>query len=105
MNEFRQFDRGRDHDTLAATPAGRSGGFRHTIDVPGQYAVVIENAPGAPPATVSLQLQTNVNPNHADVAQTLTPRRRLTVLAISFAFFFVTVAWSGRKLIRAMRSI
>jgi hypothetical protein len=103
MNEFRQFDRGLEHETLAATPDGRNGGFRRIIDVPGQYAVIVQNARGAPPATVSLHLETNVNPNHADVARTLSPRRRLTVIAISFAFFFVTVVWSGRKLIRAMR--
>jgi hypothetical protein len=105
MSEFRLFDRGRDHDTLAATPEARSGGFRRIIDVRGQYAVVVMNARGAPPAVVSLQLQTNVNPSGADVARTLSPQRRLAVIAISFAFFFVTVAWSGRKLILAMRSL
>jgi cell division protein FtsB len=37
------------------------------------------------------------------MAKTLSPRRRLTVILISFAFFFVTVAWSGNKLLRAIR--
>jgi hypothetical protein len=105
MSEFRLFDRGRDHDTLASTPEGRSGGFRRIVDVRGQYAVVVVNARGAPPAVVSLQLQTNVNPSGTDVARTLSPQRRLVVIAISFAFFFATVAWSGRKLILAMRSL
>jgi len=105
MSDFRLFDRGREHETLAATPEARSGGFRRIIDVRGQYAVVVVNARGAPPAVVSLQLQTNVNPNGADIARTLSPQRRFTVIALSFAFFFVTVAWSGRKLILAMRSL
>jgi len=102
MSQFRRFDRGRDHDTLASTPEGRNGEFHRVIDVRGQYAVVIENARGAPPANVLLRVETKLNPG--DVARTLSPERRLTVILISFAFFFVTVAWSGRKLIRAMRS-
>jgi hypothetical protein len=103
MSEFRLFDRGQDHDTMAVTPEGRNGNFRRIIDVRGQYAVVVQNARGALPATVLFQVQTNLNPG-ADVAKTLSPRRRLAVIGISFAFFFATIAWSGRKLIRAMRS-
>jgi len=103
MSEFRLFSRGREHDTMALTPNGRSGEFRRIVDVRGQYAVVVENARGALPATVLLRVQTNLNPG-ADVARTLSPTRRLTVILVSFAFFFVTVAWSGRKLIRAMRA-
>ena len=89
---------------MAATPDGRNGTFRRIIDTRGQYAVVVMNARGAPPATVSLHVKTNVNPIGTDVAKTLSPQRRLTVILVSFAFFFVTVAWSSRKLIRAMRS-
>jgi hypothetical protein len=103
MSEFRLFSRGREHDTMALTPNGRSGEFRRIIDVRGQYAVVVENARDAPTATVLLRVQTNLNPG-ADVARSLSPARRLTVILISFAFFFVTVAWSGRRLARAMRS-
>jgi hypothetical protein len=103
MSEFRLFSRGREHDTMALTPDGQSGEFRRIIDVRGQYAVVVKNARSAPPATVLLRVQTNLNPG-ADVARTLPPARRLTVILISFAFFFITVAWSGRKLMRAMRS-
>ena len=44
------------------------------------------------------------NPNDADLAKTLTPQRRLTVILISFAFLFITVSWSSRKLILAMRN-
>jgi hypothetical protein len=103
MSEFRLFDRGQEHDTMAVTPNGRSGEFRRIIDVRGQYAVVVANARGAPPATVLLRVQTNLDPG-ADVARTLSPGRRLAVVLISFAFFFVAAGWSGRKLVRAMRS-
>jgi hypothetical protein len=103
MSDFRLFDRGQEHDTLAATPNARTGDFRRIIETRGQYAVVIENARGAPPATVRLRVQTNLNPG-ADSARTLSPTRRLTVVLISFAVFFATVAWSGRKLLRAVRT-
>ncbi len=40
MSEFRLFNRGREHDTMALTPNGRNGEFRRIVDVRGQYAVV-----------------------------------------------------------------
>ncbi len=104
LDQFRLLDRGRDHDTLAVTPAGRRGDFRRIVETPGQYAVVVVNAKNAPPATVSLEVSASVNPNLGDVARTLPPRRQLTVVLISFAFFFVSVSWSAHKLIRNMRS-
>jgi hypothetical protein len=102
MSEFRLFDRGEDHDTMAATPNGHTGDFRRIIDTRGQYAVVVKNAHDAQPVSVILRVRTNLNPE-ADVAQTLSPQRRLTVILISFAAFFVTIAWSGRKLLSSMR--
>jgi hypothetical protein len=104
IGEFRLFDRGQEHDTLAVTPNGRTGDFRRIVDMRGQYAVVIENARGAPPATVRLRVQTNLNPD-VDTSQTLPPGRRLAVVLISFAVFFTTVAWSGRRLLRGMRPV
>ncbi len=103
MSEFRLFDRGLDHDTLAATPESRSGDFRRMIDSSGQYAVVVVNGKHAPPATVTLQVRTSVNPPVKDVARMLSPQRRLAVILISFGFFFVSVTWSARALIRGMR--
>jgi hypothetical protein len=105
LSEFRQFDRGLEHDTLVVTPDGRNGDFRRIIDVSGQYAVVVVNGKRAPPAMVSLEVRTSVNPGAGDTARTLSPQRRLTVILISFAFFFVTVTWSARKLLRAIRPL
>lgn len=101
-SEFRQLYRGRDHQAMTSTPAARSGNFRQLIAEKGQYALVLVNERGAPPATVSLDFRTTINPRTEDIARGLPPQRRLTVILISFAVFFVTVAWSGRKLIRAM---
>lgn len=101
-SELRAFSRGRDHDTMARTPDERNGEFRRVVDQPGHYVVVLKNARRSRPATVQLNIETNFNPA-ADVARTLSPGRRLTVIAISFAVFFATVAWSGHRLLRAMR--
>lgn len=103
MSEFRLFDRGREHETLAQTPDGRAAGFVRVIDQPGQYAVVVVNDRKAGPVTIALHVETNQNPGSADVARTISPQRRLTVILISFAVFFVTVSWASRKLIVAMR--
>jgi hypothetical protein len=104
MSEFQQFNHGREYVKLAVTPTGRNGDFRRIIDVSGQYAVMVVNGAHAPPATVSLQVRTTLNPDRRDTARTLSPVRRRMVILISFAFFFVTVAWSSQKLIHAMRS-
>ena len=104
MREFRLFDRGEDHNRLAFTPNSRNGDFRRIVESRGRYAVVIANAKGAAPAIVSLHVETRVNPESSAVARTLAPERRLAVILIGFAFFFVTMAWSGARLIRAMRS-
>lgn len=104
MSEFRRFSRGREHDTLAVSDDGRSAGFRRMMDTRGQYAVVVINKRGAAPAMVSLEVRTDLNPNADVVAKMLPPERRLVVILISFAIFFVTVTWSGLKLIRAIRT-
>jgi hypothetical protein len=103
VSELRLFNRGEEHATMAFTPSARKGDFRRVIDTRGRYALVVVNAKNAPPATVTLDLRTNAAPGDADVARRLPPRRRGAVVLISFAFFVITVTWSSRKLIRAMR--
>jgi hypothetical protein len=103
LSEFRQFDRGLEYETLVVTPDARNGDFRRILEMSGEYACVVMNGKRAPPATVSFEVRATVNPNGRDTARTLSPQRRLTVILISFAFFFVTVTWSARKLLRAMR--
>lgn len=103
IEEFRRFDRGLEHDTLAITDDARLGGFRRVVDTPGRYAIVLVNNRKGKPVTASLHLATTLNPGAAAVATTLSPARRLTVILISFAFFLISVSWSSRTLIRAMR--
>jgi hypothetical protein len=100
MSEFNLFKNGRKYDTMAFTATGKSGEFRRVIDGRGQYAVIIANEDHAPPAVVSLQMDTNAGPN----ARTLPAGRQLTVVLTGLAFFFITVGWSTRKLVLAMHT-
>lgn len=102
MSEFRMFSRGRSHERLAIVPRANGGTFRQLIEERGQYAVVVENEKGGPPAVVSLDVSTNMNPSGA-VARELPASRRLTVIVVSFALFFAMVGWSALKLLRAMK--
>ena len=100
--EFRQLYRGREHHAMTATPAAASGNFRQIVDEPGQYALVLINESGGAAARVSLDFRTTINPKNDDIARGLPAGRRLTVILISFAVFFVTAGWSGPTLVRAM---
>jgi hypothetical protein len=103
LSEFRLFVRGQKHDTLAISREGARVEFRRIVDYRGDYAVVVKNRPGAGPVDLSFDVRTEVDPSSSAVAQTLPARRKLTVILISFAFFFVTVVWSGMKLTKAIR--
>jgi len=102
MSEFRLFNRGREYNTLAVSPDAASGAFRRIIEDRGQYAVVVINAGRAKPATVTLNLATDLNPSADAVAQELPPRRRLLVICVSFVVFFILVGFSGLRLLRAL---
>ncbi|MDP9170525.1 MAG: hypothetical protein M3N54_07910 [Acidobacteriota bacterium] len=104
MHDFRLFTRNREHATLAVSPKSRTGNFRRVIDNRGQYAVVVVNEKNAPAVMVSLEVSTEVDPNPKLLSRELPPARRLTVILISFALFFVTITWSGLKLLRAART-
>ena len=104
MPEFRLFVRGLTHGSLASTKDSLSGSIHNVVDESGQYAVVVVNEKGAPPAMVSLDVRTDVNPAPRTLARELPAKRRLAVILISFALFFVTVTWAALKLARAMRS-
>jgi hypothetical protein len=81
--------------------AGHAGSFEHRIRPPGDYVVVLENAAvenRASPQPASVHLRILLD--YGDATQ-LSPERRLTVIAISFAVFFGLVSFSATKLWRA----
>lgn len=102
-SEFRLLYRGEDHSSMTRTPAASSGRFRQLIAEKGRYVLVLMNDSGSRTARATLDFRTTIEPRAEDVARGLDPRRRLAVILISFAVFFVTVVWTGRKLLRVMR--
>jgi hypothetical protein len=99
--DFFLFARRREYESLASAPAGGAGGFERMIAAPGLYRVLISNARGAPPVTVSLSVRTEADPLPSTLSREVSPVRRLAVVAISLSVFSATVFWSGRRLLRA----
>jgi len=102
QDQFRSFIRRRSYEKLVSTGDTKNGSFSQIVPQRGDYAVVIMNRKNAPVAIVSLSIETTLNPAGAGIARTLPPGRRLAVILVSFAIFFVSIGWSGHKLIQAM---
>jgi hypothetical protein len=87
---------GRDHEEIAATPAGPRGALRMSVHDADTY-VAMENR-AAQPVRVRLRVfleQPSV--------RYLSRGRQLAVIAISFGVFFAIVSLSARKLLKAIR--
>ena len=91
------------HGSLADTPEGRAGAFSHYLRDLGEYGLVVENTNRRAPATVHLSIWLDFAERRS-AAETLSPRRQLGVILISFAVFFGIVTWSARKLLHAMKA-
>jgi hypothetical protein len=91
------------HGFLAASALAPAGRLSHRLETPGEYAVVVDNR--ALQSAEQVHLRVSLDFAEAPVlgVRTLSPERRLTVILISFAVFFGIVAWSGKKLLRAMK--
>jgi hypothetical protein len=92
----------RPHGWLAATESGRSGRLHYLVHDPGGYAVIVDNRSGERSANVRLRVWLDFADAGPPVTQ-LSPRRQLTVIAVSFAVFFGIVTWSARRLLHSLR--
>ncbi|MGI8991946.1 MAG: hypothetical protein ACR2I2_20500 [Bryobacteraceae bacterium] len=102
--DLRQFLFSKPHESLASTGYETKGELRLPVQSPGEYAIVIASSPQArAPASVHLHLALDFSGSTGVTAGYLSPRRRWTVVAISFAAFFAIAIVSGRKLLRAVR--
>jgi hypothetical protein len=88
---------------LAETEPGPSGGLRFRVRERGEYAIVVDNREGDGPASVYLKVSLDFGSGRGGpVVTTLSPRRQLMVILISFAVFFGIVTWSARRLLRSV---
>jgi hypothetical protein len=88
---------GRDHEEIAATPAGPRGALRTPVHDRDTY-VAIENR-----AARSVRVRLRVFLEQQQVRY-LSRGRQLAVIVISFGVFFAIVSLSARKLLRAIRN-
>ena len=91
------------HGFLAATPPESAGRLRYRLLRAGEYAVVVDNRAARTPVRVHLRISLDFAGRPAQGVGTLSPRRQLAVILISFAVFFGIVTWSAKKLMKAMK--
>lgn len=87
---------GREHDEIAATPAGPRGMLRVPVHDPDTYVAIENRAPQ--PVRVRLRVFLE-----QPQVRYLSRGRQLAVIVISFGVFFAIVSLSARKLLKASR--
>jgi hypothetical protein len=87
---------------LVQTEFARAGKLDHYLGDLGEYGLVVENRDSRAPAQVHLNVSLDFGSRATGVG-TLSPRRQLSVIIISFAVFFGIVTWSAHRLLRAVR--
>jgi len=89
------------HGVLAATPVAASGYLRFRVQSPDDYDIVVDNREGKDDVQVRVRVALEFGSSIPEVT-TATPARQLTVVALSFLFFFTVVTYSARKILRAI---
>lgn len=89
---------GRPHTTLMSAGPATSGHMLYEVPEPGDYVLVVDNRANGQPARVHLSVWLDF-----PLVTGISPQRQLTVILLSFAFFFGVVTWSARKLWKGMR--
>ena len=87
---------GRDHEEIAATPAGPRGTLRMSVHEVDAYVAIENRAPR--PARVRLRVFLE-EPR----VRYLSRGRQLAVIMVSFGVFFAIVSLSARKLLKSIR--
>ena len=90
--------------TILTTPEGRRGFFADPVRRLGDYVVVLDNQDGKQPARVQLRVDLDYTVGRGPGVERLSPRRQITVVAISCVAFLGIVAFSAQRLRKAMKS-
>lgn len=89
--------------TILATPEGRRGFFADPVKRIGDYVIVVDNQDGRQAAQVHLRVALDYSSGRGSEVGRLSPRRQITVVAISCVAFLGIVAFSAQKLRKAMK--
>ena len=92
------------YGVLTMTPAGARGGFVFRVRERGDYVIVVDNrSTKSKRADVHLFISLDFADASTPGVTQLDPRRQVTVILLSFAFFFTVVTYSARKLLRGIK--
>jgi hypothetical protein len=92
------------HGVLALTPVSHSGNLVFRVREPSDYVLVVDNrADTAHAASVHLRVALDFGQPVPPTPTQITPQRQLTVITLSFLFFFGVVTYSARKLLHLSR--
>jgi hypothetical protein len=94
--------RGGDREPLGSGAFTRQGTFSRLVNLPDEYAVVLENGARSE-ARVRLRASLDFSARARPRAQVLSPERRFAVIAISASVFLAIVFYSARRLLGAVR--
>jgi hypothetical protein len=91
--------RGERYDAIQSS---KKAPIHQEIGVPGTFAIVVWNDDEERTAEVALKLSLDFSGKSLNEARTLSPRRQLTVILLSFVGFLAILTVSARQLLRAM---
>ena len=100
-DDLERFRAGAAHGLLSVTPAGAAGRLYFDLRQAGDYVLVVENR-GPSQAVVHLRVDLDFSGRHDMAVTQITPLRRAVVVAVSLALFAAIVAYSARRMRRAM---
>ena len=96
-----RFQSGLEHEVLAATPYQTSGHFQFDVRTPGEYALLVDNRSAAQAVNVVLKVTLEFHDPSAPQPVVLSESRRLTIVALSLAFFLATAGYAVSRFRRA----
>ena len=82
---------------LALTPAGSSGRLNFRVREPADYVLVVDNRADTRTAAVHLHVALDFGQAVEPAIPPITRERQLSVIVLSFLFFFGVVTYSGTE--------
>ena len=89
------------HGVLASTGVSRQGTVSFPVPRPDDYDIVVDNREGRHDVSVRVRVSLDFGVTGPAVV-TAAPIRQLTVIGLSFLFFFAVVTYSARRILRAI---
>ena len=90
------------HGVIAETELAPTGRVDYAVQHPGDYVLVVDNQ-ASEAADVHVRVRLDFSGPKRPYVTRLSPERQLSVIVLSFAFFFGVVGFSARRLLRSVR--